>query len=96
MTAALELLAERADELPVRTKHKDRRVLLQVRLTFVHDVQIVLAVHRDVMSSLPFVVVRQLWVVVADLIAKFAFADDDVPFADSRPRADDGGDPSGG
>lgn len=80
MTAALELVAESADEFAVAVEDENGGVVLLLFEAFVDDVKVLVAIDSDIVGGLPGVFVRELRPIVNYLVAMFAGADDELFF----------------
>ena len=76
MAATLKLRAERANVLSCLVEHENRRMVLQVELALLNDVEQPLAIKCHVVRRLPRVLARQLRPLVNHLVLIIARAED--------------------
>ena len=77
--AALELAAEGANKTAFGIEDEDGRMIFPGRVAFVHDVEVLLGIDRDVMGNLPGKLVREDGPVVNHFVLMISFAENDGP-----------------
>lgn len=77
MAAALKLAPEGTDKFLERIENKDARVLLLLRVTLVHDIEVLVLIERDIMSGQPRIFASENRPVVDDFLLMLTFIKND-------------------